>query len=111
MRKIREVLRLRADGLSQRAIAQSCGIAHSTVGEYLRRAGRAGLSWPLPDELDEDALYKKLFARPARSGPGKLPQPDWKKVHLELRRKGVTLRLLWVEYREAHPDGYGYSRF
>jgi len=111
MRKIREVLRLRADGLSQRAIAQSCGIAHSTVGEYLRRAARAGLSWPLHDELDEDTLYKKLFARPPRSGTGKLPQPDWKKVHLELRRKGVTLRLLWVEYREAHPDGYGYSRF
>jgi len=111
MRKIREVLRLRAEGLSQRAIAQSCGIAHSTVGEYLRRAERAGLGWPLPSELDEDTLYEKLFPRPARSRTGKLPQPDWGEVHLELRRKGVTLRLLWLEYREAHPEGYGYSRF
>jgi transposase len=111
MRKIREVLRLGAEGLSQRAIAQSCNISHSTVGEYLRRAARVGLSWPLPDELDEDTLQAKLFARPTRSGAGKPPLPDWEKVHLELRRKSVTLRLLWLEYRQVHPDGYGYSRF
>ncbi len=111
MRKIREVLRLNAGGLSQRAIASSCGLAHSTVGEYLRRAARAGLSWPLPEDLDEDSLHAKLFPKPLRLGKTNVPEPDWDKVHVELRRKGVTLRLVWLEYREAHPDGYGYSRF
>lgn len=111
MRKIREVLRLKAEGLSQRAIARSCGIARSTVGEYLRRAAEAGLSWPLPQELDEDELNRLLFPKPSGSGKRELPLPDWKQVHRELRHKGVTLRLLWLEYRQAHPEGYGYSRF
>jgi len=112
MRKIHEVLRLKWEcGLSNRAIGRSCSLHHSTVGEYLRRTEEAGLSWPLPEDLDEDALYERLFPKPARSSPKNIPEPDWSEVHTELRRKGVTLRLLWVEYREAHPDGYGYSQF
>ena len=112
MRKIREVLRLKWEcSLSNRAIARSCSISHSTVGEYLRRAKEAGLSWPLPDDLDEDRLFELLFPKPPEPGARAIPCPDWSWVHAELRKKSVTLRLLWVEYREDHPTGYGYSQF
>jgi transposase len=112
MRKIHEILRLKWEcGLSNRAIGRSCSLSHGTVGEYLRRAKAAGLSWPLPEGLDEDALHQLLFPKPSRSPSKAIPLPDWSQVHTELRRKGVTLRLLWVEYRESYPNGYGYSQF
>lgn len=112
MRKIHEVLRLKWEcGLTNRAIARSCSISHSTVGEYLKRAEVAGLSWPLPTDMDEDTLFRLLFPTPARSDTKVIPCPDWSVIHTELRKKSVTLRLLWVEYREAHADGYGYSQF
>jgi len=112
MRKIREVLRLKWEcGLSNRAIARSCSISHSTVAEYLRRTQDAELSWPLPEDLDEDRLFELLFPKSTDSSAGIIPCPDWSWVHAELRKKSVTLRLLWVEYREDHPDGYGYSQF
>lgn len=95
MRKVHEVLRLKWEGkLSNRAIARSCGISHSTVREYLRRAQQADLSWPLPEDLDEDWLYELLFPRPAALSERSIPEPDWKHIHSELRRKGVTRRLL-----------------
>jgi transposase len=112
MRKIREVLRLKWEcGVTNRAIARSCSISHSTVGEYLQRAEAAGLSWPLPADMDEDTLFRLLFPTPAHPGAKAIPSPDWSVIHAELRKKSVTLRLLWVEYREAHSDGYGYSHF
>ena len=112
MRKIREVLRLKWEcGLTNRAIARSCSISHSTVGEYVRRAKEAGLNWPLPADLDEDRLFELLFPQPSRPSSRIIPCPDWSWVHTELRKKSVTLRLLWVEYRDDHPDGYGYSQF
>jgi transposase len=113
MRKIREVLRLKwACGLSRRAIARSVGISHSTVREYLQRAVEAGLSWPLPADLDDVALYQRLFPSPERPDPETvIPVPDWKHVRSELARRGVTRRLVWLEYRAEHPDGYGYSQF
>jgi len=112
MRKIREVLRLKREcGLSNRAIARSCSISHSTVGEYVRRAEEAGLSWPLPEDVDEDRLFELLFPKPPAPGSRSIPCPDRSWVHAELRKKSVTLRLLWVEYREEHPTGYGYSQF
>jgi len=112
MRKIQEVLRLKwGCGLTNRAIARSCSISHSTVGEYLKRAEAVGLSWPLPADMDEDTLFRLLFPTPARSDTKVIPCPDWSVIHTELRKKSVTLRLLWVEYREAHADGYGYSQF
>jgi len=112
MRKIHEVLRLKWDcGLSNRAVARSCSISHVTVGEYTRRAQAAGLSWPLPENLDEDDLSRLLFPANPRSSSREVPVPDWSAIHTELKKKSVTLRLLWVEYREAHPDGYGYSQF
>jgi len=111
MLKIHEVLRLKWEGkLSNRAIARSCGISHSTFMEYLRRWEAAGLIWPLPETLDEEQLWRLLFRKPAPPSERIVPEPDWKTIHTELGRKGVTRRLLWLEYREAHADGYGYSR-
>jgi transposase len=110
MRKVREVLRLKhACGASDRLIAQSLGIGRTTVGEYLRRAAVVGITWPV--ELDDAELERLLFT-PAGlyEGPTR-PQPDWSRMHAELRRRGVTLMLLWEEYRAEHADGYGYSRF
>ncbi len=112
MRKIVEVLRLKWEcGQTDRAIARSCSISHSTVAEYLRRAREAGLSWPLPADMAEDRLYELLFPKAPKPSSRIIPCPDWSVIHTELRKKSVTLRLLWVEYREAHPDGYGYSQF
>ena len=68
VRKVREILRLKEEGFSNRAIARICKVSNSTVGEYLRRADQAGLSWPLPDELSEEALYQRLFAECSQSG-------------------------------------------
>ncbi len=112
MRKVQEVLRLKwKSGLSTRAIARSCSISPTTVSEYVRRAQVAGLSWPLPEALDEDQLYQMLFPKQAPPSERVIPEPDWQLIHAELRRKSVTRRLLWLEYREAHPGGYGYSYF
>ena len=112
MRRIREVLRLKHEQRrSHREIAGSLGIANSTVSEYARRAAAAGLSWPLPEGLDDAALEAALFP-PSPPSRVPRPEPDWDRVHRELQRhKGVTLELLWLEYREAHSDGYRYSRY
>ncbi len=112
MRKIKEVLRLRHEhGLSHRAIAASCGVGVTTAREYLVRATAAGLSWPLPPDLDEGTLEGLLYPPAPKVCVTERGTPDWPSVHRELRRKGVTLQLLWQEYREAHPEGYGYSRY
>jgi len=113
MRKIRDVLRLRLnDRLSLRQVALSLAIPHTTVADYVRRARDAGLtSWPLPAELsDDDALEARLFGAPL-SVPRRRPEPDFEVMKRELARKGMTLMLLWVEYREEHHDGYEYSQF
>jgi transposase len=112
LRKIREILRLREEsGLTNRAIARACTISNSTVGEYLRRAEAAGLRWPLPEELSEDQLYQKLFPEKTQEKLLKRELPDWEKVRQELKHKGVTLKLLWIEYHEKQPDGYRYTQF
>jgi len=114
MRQIREILRLKhQNALSVREIARSCGLPASTVGDYLRRAEAAALSWPLPEDLTEEQLLEKLLGDiepPVASEAAKV-LPDWKHLHQELRRKGVTLQLLWQEYRQTQPQGYAYSRF
>jgi transposase len=112
MRKVKEVLRLKwGCGLSHRQIAKSCGIARPTVAEYIRRAEDTGLSWPLPEELDEAALERLLFPLPQSMSKEVRPAPDWSEVHRQLKRKGVTLALLWQEYKAATPEGYQYSAF
>jgi transposase len=112
MRKISEVLRHQAAGLSVRDIAVSTGIHRSTVHEYLTRAGSAGLSWPLPPELDEATVEARLFPPITPEVAAGRPVPEWREVHRELKRgHHVTLQLLWLEWRESHPDGWAYSQF
>ena len=109
MRKIREILRLHAAGLSRRKIAGALQVGRSVVSKTIQRAEEAGLAWPLPEDLDEKALNRKLYDKSVPSR--KRPSPDWPEVHRELKRKGVTLNLLWQEYKTAHPEGYQYSWF
>jgi len=112
MRKVREVLRLRhALGVSERQIAGTVGVSRSTVGEYLRRAAVVGITWPVPEGLDDGGLERRLFTPPTFDPAPTRPLPDWGYIHRELKRRSVTLLLLWEEYRAAHADGYGYSRF
>ena len=111
MRKIRDVIRLAlGERLSLRQVGLSLGLPFTTVGDHVRRAVAAGLSWPLPDGLSDHDLEQLLFPPPVPSNVTR-PMPDFAYVHRELRRKGVTLELLWLEYRELHPDGYGYTQF
>ncbi len=111
MRKIRDVLRLSAAGFSKRQIAASLGIGPTAAGACLRRAQAAGVGWPMPDDLDDDALERLLYPAPAATTKDWRSLPDWPAIHCELRRKGVTLQLVWEEYRAVHPNGYGRSRF
>jgi transposase len=111
MRKIREILRLKWSAqLSNRAIATSCAISRSTVADCLERAASAGLTWPLPDELDDSALEQRLFPSVVCSEVVR-SSPDWSLVQKEMKRKGTTLALLWDEYKAAHPQGYQYSQY
>jgi transposase len=112
MRKIREVLRLNWEkGLSPRQISKSCSIARSTVQDYIKRAEEAGLAWPQAKDLDDTTLEHSLY-RPKKSveAPGK-SMPSMFYLYKEMRRKGVTLQLLWYEYKQQNPDGYQYSYF
>ena len=112
MRKIKEVLRLRWElGLGCRQTGRSFSISHNTVAEYEQRAQAAGLSWPLPEDLDDQALEARLFppTLPVPLSPRTVP--DWAEIHEELRRPDMTLQLLWYEYQEQHPQGYRYSQF
>ena len=117
MRKINEVLRLKYDcGLSHRQIAASCQMAQSTVTLYLQRAKSAGLTWPLAEDLTEEAIEAKLFpqAVATRFRPQERPPPDFARVHEELRthqKVNLTLDLLWREYKDQYPNGYSYSQF
>lgn len=112
MRKIRETLRLHFDSrLGQRPIARCLNISRTTVGDYLHRAKMAGLGWPLPEDLSDQQLYNLLFPPAAPVLTSDRPLPDCSYLHTELKRKGVTLMLLWEEYQSEHPQGYRYSHF
>ena len=112
MRKIREVLRLsRGLGLSQRQVARSVRLGQSTVWDYLVRFRVSGLEWAQVETLDDEALERQLFPSKETTTERSRTLPDWPAVHQELTRKGVTLSLLWQEYRERQPAGYGYSRW
>jgi transposase len=111
MRKIEEVLRLHHEcGRTNREIAQAVRASPTTVGDYLRRARLAEIPWPLPEGMTEVALEAALFP-PLPASKVRRPEPIWEAVHREVGRAGVTLDLLWQEYRECHPDGYQYSGF
>jgi transposase len=112
MRQIKDILRLRHDaGLPLREIARSLNLSVGVVSKYLQLAEAAGIAWPPPAELDEDALALKLQPPPP-TDLSTTPLPDFAEIHQELRRKGVTLQLLWEEYAQAHPlEHYSYSHF
>ena len=114
MRKIHAVLRLFHEaGLSQRAIARSLNIGHGTVANYLHRATRAGLPWPLPPELDERALELALFPENVNAlAQRKFAEPDFAALYIDLKTVGMTKQLAWEEYRQVHSEnGYSYSQF
>jgi transposase len=112
MRQLREILRLKFDAkLGHRAIARACAAGLGTITGALQRATAAGVTWPLPPELDDAALEARLYARPAYNTTRHRAVPDWAQLHQELKKPGVTLQLLWEEYRAAHADGYGRTQF
>ena len=112
MRRIKEVLRLHYEsGLGLRQISRALSVSPGTVSEYLRRAEQSGTSWPLPAGLSDTQLEQRLFPPVVMMPSGERSLPDWVSLNKELKRKGVTLFLLWQEYKAVYPDGYQYSWF
>jgi transposase len=112
MRKVREVLRLvLSEEMSRRRAARALGMPYTTVVGYVDRAQAAGLTWPLPAGMDDRQLEDQLFRRQEVPVPEQRAVPNWAFVHKELRRKGVTLMLLWEEHKAQCPDGYQYTQF
>jgi transposase len=113
MRQVRDVLRLRyGAGISGREIGRRLGLSSSTVRETLRRAAAAGIGWPLSPDLTDTVLEDRLYGQAAsRQGHRRIVEPDWAMIHRELKRKHVTLSILWDEYIAHNHDGYRYSRF
>jgi transposase len=112
MRQVREIIRLKLAGVSGHEIARRVGVAPSTVRLTLHRVAAAGLGWPLPAELTDAVLEDRLFTTVGtKQGHRRQAEPDWARIHRELKRKHVTLAILWDEYIEEQPEGYRYSRF
>lgn len=112
MRRVREVLRLGLAGISKHEIARRTGLAPSTVRATIDRFKATGLGWPLPEAVDDGELEARLYRNAGtKQGHRRHAEPDWAGIHRELRRKHVTLSILWDEYIERQPDGYRYSRF
>ncbi len=111
MRTIKEILRLKCEAkLSHEKIARACGVSKGVVGKYVNLAKACGLSWSLLGEMDEEQLEAKFFQ--AKEKPVRFASPDFPHLHKELKRKGVTLQLLWAEYSEVHgASAYRYSQF
>jgi len=112
MRKIREILRLKFDlNLSDRQISKSTKASRPTISDYLRRFTLSGLPWPLPVNMPDAEIDTRLFPLKSTLPNALRSTPDWAQMHLEVRRKGVTLFLLWQEHKSGHPDGFNYSWF
>ena len=108
------VLRLHGQGLSGRAIARSQGMSRRSVADVLDAAKAAGIGWDDVANRPDDEVYALLF--PGRGERESVyEQPDWGKVHRELARVGVTLRILHGEYvdecRQSGRPHMGYDRF
>jgi transposase len=112
MRVVREVLRLTFAGVSKREVARRTGLASSTVRATIARFQSLGLTWPLPETVTDSDLEAKIYKSAGKKqGHRRIIEPDWASLHREMKRKHVTLSILWDEYIEAHPEGYRYSRF
>lgn len=110
MRKIREILKLKWDlKRSNHEIAIAIGISSSTVSECVRRAQNASLMWPLPEDMGDEKLEQLLYL------PSCIKPPtctiDWSYINCEMKRKGVTLQLLWEEQKAQHLHDLSYSRY
>ena len=107
MRKLKDLLRLKYEaGLSQRQIAGALRLSLGVVNKYLHAAQAAGIAWPLPDDLSEAQLRRRLFPPDASPSPPHYAPVDFAAIHQELKRKGVTKQLLWEEYADANPDNH-----
>ena len=113
MRQVREILRLTFSGdVAGREIARRMGIAPSTIRAVVERFRSSGLSWPLGDDITDEELEERLYGTAgSKQGHRRYAEPDFSRIHRELKRKHVTLSILWEEYIEQNPDGYRYSRF
>jgi len=113
MRRAREILGMKFEaGLAVREIARRTDVPRRTVRTLFARFAARGLTWPIAPEVSEADLEALMFKEAgAKSGSRRRAEPDWSAVHKELKRKHVTLQILWDEYIERHPDGYRYSRF
>ena len=113
MRQAREIIRLKFSvSMSTREIARRLGLAPSTVRETLKRLDGARLVWPLPESMSDSDLEAALYAnRRSKRGHRRHAEPDWPAIHRELKRKHVTLMIVWDEHIAANPGGYSYSRF
>jgi len=112
MRKVKEILRLKYDNrLTLEQIATSCGIGRTTASDYIKRFEQSPLKWPLSQDMDDAELELILFPSAQLKNSPDRPGIDWQYIHSELRRKSVTLMLLWQEYKAQQPDGYQYSQF
>jgi transposase len=112
MRHVREIVRLGSAGVSKHQIARRTGVVPSTVRETLKRFAASGLAWPLGDEVTDAVLEARMYRNAGKKqGHRQYAEPDWAWVHRELKRKHVTLSILWEEYIAQHPDGYRYSRY
>ncbi|MCY0900485.1 MAG: IS21 family transposase [Firmicutes bacterium] len=108
---VRDILRLHFDlHLSFRQIGESLGLHHTTVAQIVRRFLASGQPWPRPETVRDSEIERWVY--PTRRGrPRRAVEPDWAAIHTELQQPGVTLPLLWLEYRAAHPEGSGYTQF
>ena len=112
MRQLRHLLRLHHGGVSAREMGRLLGVARSTIQDNLKRAAAAGLTWPLADDVTDEVLEQRLFGRAGvATGQSRRIEPDWAHLARELKRPGVTMMILWEEYRDINQDGYGYSRY
>ena len=112
MRKIKDVLRLKLDAqLSHERIAASLGLSKGVVAKYVSLAAAAQLDWSTIQNLDEGALQRRLLSAPDQ--PSEFVFVDYGRIHQELRRKGMTLMLLWEEFVRQHPGQktHRYSQF
>ena len=98
MTKYREILRLQSLGLSERNIAQSCGVSRNTVAKVLKKAAEINISWPLDFAMTDSALEELMFPKDMSATNKRMP--DFNYIRKELLRNGVNKKLLWVEYCE-----------
>lgn len=111
MRKIKQVLRLAGEGISQRKIAEVLGISRDVIADYQRRARAAGIQWPAADALDDAALEERLFPPASETSGKRKPEPVYPEVYWRMKKKGATLAVIHEDFLEQNPEGIGYSLF